>query len=523
MMQENTQLTLNQFNNGEISLFNVDKYYCGSKFKIWYISDIHLEHHIKKEGVRQNITSIVKNIVKSLVDCSNSDILIIMGDIANSISLSEIFYKALYYEIIKLRIELTEVIILLGNHELSEFNTYEEGYFAYKNLFEKFNRLGNEYICPRVRRNFKFLENDYCMLLRKPVYVVGFTGYAQYNDVYNSSTVLSPKQWTRNEEIIYSRSCEELYKKVLDRTTEINGLLIVASHFPIKDWMNSKLLDNHCVYFHGHDHHNLVTNISNCTIYANNQIGYDKILYKNINLMSCEIGIDRNFFADFDNGIHIIGLNDYKEFLRIKQINYTSLKGITGILSDNANRLYMLKYGEYYCFILKTEKDLKILYKGSMKCISKHDLNIEDFYQDFINIIYQIIDSYKPYGNYINRVSNEVKALGFDGYIHGCIVDLNYFNHIMVNPNDGKLTFYYSPEFTKVMFFSSFIDQLKFMGVQTNDGLIDKNSILYKQQGISTSIMKVDAKKGSMYSVSRFVNKLQYAVDKGVLGIWAAD
>lgn len=34
---------------------------------------------------------------------------------------------------------------------------------------------------------------------------------------------------------------------------------------------------------------------------------------------------------------------------------------------------------------------------------------------------------------------------GFSGRIHGCIVDLDYFNHVYLNPYDGKLVPYYAP------------------------------------------------------------------------------
>ena len=40
------------------------------------------------------------------------------------------------------------------------------------------------------------------------------------------------------------------------------------------------------------------------------------------------------------------------------------------------------------------------------------------------------------------NISKVIKSIGGDGSIHGCIVDIDYYNHIYINPVDGKITEY---------------------------------------------------------------------------------
>lgn len=79
-----------------------------------------------------------------------------------------------------------------------------------------------------------------------------------------------------------------------------------------------------------------------------------------------------------------------------------------------------------------------------------------------------------------------LKKLGFEGTIHGLIVDINDTNHIMVNPTDGSITFYYSPDFGFVKTFESFSKQLAFMGctelLEAEENKSSRNNlILYDQ------------------------------------------
>ncbi len=49
-----------------------------------------------------------------------------------------------------------------------------------------------------------------------------------------------------------------------------------------------------------------------------------------------------------------------------------------------------------------------------------------------------------PYQNELKRIAEEVRAFGGEGKTHGCIVDIDFLNHIYLNPLDGKITPYYA-------------------------------------------------------------------------------
>ena len=47
--------------------------------------------------------------------------------------------------------------------------------------------------------------------------------------------------------------------------------------------------------------------------------------------------------------------------------------------------------------------------------------------------------AFTPYRNALKTISKEIRAFGGNGNIHGCIIDIDFFNHIYVNPFDGKI------------------------------------------------------------------------------------
>lgn len=48
------------------------------------------------------------------------------------------------------------------------------------------------------------------------------------------------------------------------------------------------------------------------------------------------------------------------------------------------------------------------------------------------------------YTDALLEVSKVIKAIGGVGTIHGCIVNIDYYNHIYINPIDRKLTPYFA-------------------------------------------------------------------------------
>lgn len=51
------------------------------------------------------------------------------------------------------------------------------------------------------------------------------------------------------------------------------------------------------------------------------------------------------------------------------------------------------------------------------------------------------------------KIAGAIKKIGGDGRIHGCIIDINFFNHAYVNPIDLTVTGYWASDiFQKVIY-----------------------------------------------------------------------
>lgn len=48
------------------------------------------------------------------------------------------------------------------------------------------------------------------------------------------------------------------------------------------------------------------------------------------------------------------------------------------------------------------------------------------------------------YHEALKHISNQIKKIGGDGRIHGCIVDIDEMNHVYLNPIDGRIICYWA-------------------------------------------------------------------------------
>lgn len=141
-----------------------------------------------------------------------------------------------------------------------------------------------------------------------------------------------------------------------------------------------------------------------------------------------------------------------------------------------------------------------------------------------------------------NQISKELQDLGFSGLIHGCIIDIDYYHHIILNPMDGTMTYYYSPQFGVVQSLPSFekvITSIKEKDVdyfsynrnyeliqqkynnnkqnphyllgQINNGSLLKSSGLSQNANITISYgqMQEISRSEGMYGISRRISVLQ--------------
>lgn len=137
--------------------------------------------------------------------------------------------------------------------------------------------------------------------------------------------------------------------------------------------------------------------------------------------------------------------------------------------------------------------------------------------------------AFQPYQNALQEISDEIKLFHGSGERHGCIVDIDFYSHVYLNPIDGKVTPYYATDTEYVVPYSSirtllqdhcklllkYFDRSKNknnLPILSEQGLVDKGS-----NAISVPEIFLDK---SMYTPSRTMRSIQYVFDQNIIRIW---
>lgn len=528
---------------------------------IYYISDIHLAHKValkfKKGATDEQIERYIRRLARELLTKEIREnifsyegvIILFGGDISSDFELAKIFYTEFmkywnkefknYYN------SNSYVYAILGNHEFWSFNSINECYEAYVNLFESLHicflnntftwfgkpklpkkRIQNEnslvpqYI--QFKREEDEEEYDYQMQHLHNIVIVGGVGFAGYNKEFNANMNIYQGSIKRDEEILLTRKWEEVYSLALQHAKELNCLLIVLTHNPLCDWKGNGIEDQNCIYINGHNHRNYLHHDDehNIHIFADNQIGYyaSKIQFKEAFIY------DRfNPFAMLDDGYHEIASSDYLRFYDFMQEKISGNGLVERLLKTQNAHFYMIKHKGFYGFFVISPKGAYICAGGNVKKISKCN-DIEQFNKDFFLMIQKYLKILSPYRNAQEQISEAVKSFGGEGTIHGCIIDIDFYNHIMLNPTDGSITYYYSPMFGTVEKHSTLLSLLnkhnKLLAEQYRKQVESQDyNIVHQNELISGKMEKLDI-KNSLYTVSNRMNQLQRLFDKKILREW---
>lgn len=411
-----------------------------------------------------------------------------------------------------------DIYVVLGNHEFSEFDTVDEAVLAYRDMLSK--------------EKINFLHNE--VVYRNDFFIIGGTGFAKFNEKHNANTLIGAKTMDREAEIVESEKFFQEYSVALEKAKVRKVPIVVITHYPTKDWLPNNAYDSFAYYVWGHNHRNYSHQKDGINVLANNQIGYEG---KNIVFKDGYIGTIRNPFIDYKDGCYEIPLVSYTQFMAFsgKSVSGTSI--LERSLSKPEARLYMIKAAGFYGFFILTKNDVaKICYGGKTTNIEgTKGKNIDYFFQYFIIMAKLQVGAFGNYYKSMKEISNEVKKLGFSGKIHGCIIDIDFYNHIMVNPLDGKLTFYYSPQFGIVKAYDSFeqllqdsllnsLESKKYITatdgynrlVKSGKGLITQTKVSLRE----SKLQKVSTKSGA-YATSNRMNRIQFFVEAGVLNTWS--
>ena len=495
--------------------------------KIYYISDIHVSHKISNANCRSAEDE--RYIIQKIVDCIRRDlkrwqelgskkIILFDGDTASSFSHFEMFVKTLWSAILN----EYNVVFTLGNHEY-----WDENGERIEEIVEKYRNLLNEYNMYLLHNNILY-EQDFNIeeitqeelnaigekelserFTKARLILFGGTGFAGYNKAFNADAGLYQTAIDRQHEIDETRRFEKLYKKVCKC---LHGKrVVILTHMPLTDWCAEQKYENGFVYISGHTHRDFYYDDGDQRIYADNQVGYNQ---KSCKLKFLYLEDDYDIFETYEDGIYELEREDYQQFL--------IGKNIIAKFTREFKKLFMLKKNGVYMFVLQSARDtLSLLNGGKHEKLLYKDINY--YYENMDGVVARINEPLNKYSALQKQVSSEIKAIGGSGHIHGAIVDIDWFNHIYVNPIDSKLTPYFALSMTRKWVYPTFRLLLKEKCPSEYNNYI---KFIGEQPKASVNLPAIRNNREirfsgetDIYKASRIINKMQ-KLNRGILCVW---
>lgn len=535
--------------------------------KFFYISDLHLESQLGLTGmtvdeIKGKVAQKVDEMLGGLnIEDMADGVLLIGGDVADSEEVAKIFYDAVLFRF------HGPIIFVLGNHELWDGCTYANGKSRQKRsidevvtAYKQFNKtkfgfeakmycLENEVLV--CYKNSMYLNSDkfgvgrktagmprggLCVLTEEmllntstddlreffnecSMIVLGGLGFCGLNPRYNADTGLFRDRVSREEDVERSKRFRAVYDRVVSCAD--NKRVVVLTHTQTEDWTTDAPHPN-WVYVNGHTHQNgLVKTEDGVTVLYDNQVGYKPKKW-HLNQFSLEQYYDP--FEAWADGIYRITPQQYMDF--------NAGRGIQMEYFRQQGDIYALKQKGIYMFMLQYGLGLYLL-RGGQKLNVFHGL--EYYAANLEKYVEKIQAAFRPYRNALDKIAAEVKRFGGSGYVHGSIVDIDYYNHIYLDPFDGYLMPYFALDVTDRREFRSVRELLESSPFPAlgSDGtpmlsaytkLLDAGGVsilapTVKEAALAVVPMEVLDEK-NIYAPSRVMKSIQYLLDKGVVRVW---
>lgn len=507
--------------------------------KIYYISDIHLNHkllkafpsHATELEVKMYIRQLIKNMIDTATDKSYDDYLLIAGDISFNFEISALFYMELVKYMKRKFWDPGHIVVVLGNHELWDFNrhgishvntlTLDEIIQRYRDLFSSLDicflqndlLISNEMIISE--EHLKSIDPDELknICLKSPFVILGGLGFSGLNSEFNAIQGIYRRTISSlDDDVEQTERFEFIYNKV--RKSLSRDRVVILTHTPKEDWSNDDY-NGSWIYVNGHTHRNDYCCNEGKTLYSDNQIGYYST---NIGLKNFDLSRIYDIFRYYPDGIYIISREQYLDFNRGVEIKATF---------NRMGKIHMLKSNNLYCFMFENPNTRKLflLNGGTINNLEHSDINY--YFEKMSNYADAIKSLFSGYNQALKSISNSIKIIGGIGTVHGCIVDIDFYNHIYVNPIDGTITPYFA---------LSIIDKYEYRDIETL--LLEQRKDLYdnykrlsdnKSEGIKllkgeSNIEIIEISRyvpdTYMYRPSRIMKSLQYLTDVNVIRIW---
>ena len=494
--------------------------------KIYYISDLHLLHRIHNTKCQSfnDVALLIDKIAEQIIDQSENTILI-GGDTSSDFYIFKLFINALE----KYKNEQT-IIFVLGNHEFWPHNgkSVDEIYEVYKRLINSHGMylLNNSilYEVPTGNNSSELKELSSSVFnhtnrkkfrsifLNAKKIFFGGTAFSGYNKSFNATNGIYRGIISRKQEVSQTKKFEKYYLKIEKYLYDKN--VVVLTHTPKEDWCSNPEPFQNFVYVNGHSHRNYFYDDGEYRVYSDNQIGYYNLLF---GMKYFHLNHSYDVFTDYKDGIYSITKEDYINFFRGKCLKLSFNKEI--------NKLIMLKKDGYYCFLHKGKTgNLSILNGATFRKLLHKDENY--YYNNMDRVIATILEPLDKYTKYQTIVADTIKQIGGIGKIHGCIIDIDFCNHIYINPSDLKLTGYFAYDIVRKIAYNSVPALLE---KERPDLYLNYKKLLQSKSKNPLALQKKPHKtknntgalylETDIYAASREIKKMQ-KLYSNVLSIW---
>ena len=333
----------------------------------------------------------------------------------------------------------------------------------------------------------------------------GGIGFSGLNQQFNATHGIYRGSVTREDEIAESKRFESLYLKIKEAIGNKKNVVVVT-HMPPQDWTATELCPN-WIYMYGHNHRNYFQNNQDGVVLADNQIGYSN---KKFLLNRFFFDGKYDIFADYSDGIYNISAEQYRDFAIGKDIimQYT-----------NTLPIVMVKKNGVYLFLRRSKSGYCILNGGTPV---KVDKNPEYYCEHMDAQIKKIMTPLQRYTEYQNEYSKYIKSIGGRGTIHGCIIDINFYSHIYINPLDGKVTPYFALDMSSKYIYPSFQSLLEAHAPECLEKYLTSEQSFPAVRNVTGAKIIVYLET-DIYEISRILRSMQYLQNEAVIRRWFKD
>ena len=472
--------------------------------KVFYISDLHCDTKAQKGFTDFSDKEYINHVIAKMNgdDSFGDNPLIIVGDIDCYIENVDYFFS-------QLRMRRDGIIIfILGNHEIWACDMPTSDLDG---IIEKYRSVCKKHDVIMLQNELSFFydertgNGDLLPFCHHQVISENKLSGLSIDDIQ----VYAEKA----KMIIFgglgsSEKTEKAYLKVSEALSNYN--VIIATHFPFGSWSVSDYNPNF-IYLSGHTHHNTYHMSSNKTIFADNQVGYFSDDYD----LRCFL-IDGTYdsFINYPDGIYNITHEQYIDFNIGKNVRLKKKK--------DGKQIILLKKGFAHMFVYYNNNNQLMLLNGGSPKRLYHDLNY--YYINLDKYVSNIKIIMSSYMDRLFDVSKVIRLIGGDGCIHGCIIDIDDYNHIFINPLDGKITPYSAYDMKYKYVYkdlyslleekkpSLFYKYIEWQRRNPNNELVIRSPKLTE-----LSVLVTDK---SIYKASKIVKSIQYLLFQDIVRDW---